>query len=216
MAKKKPKPIDQMTLPELRTLEAQIKAEIAEGERADRQYKSWMSCGPSLVMYAGVGDAGQVTTRLDAGAPINARSTLSFTPLMEASRRGRDEVVQLLVARGADLEYVSEDGDTALMLARSAPTAKILLDAGAQIDVQNYSGQTALHISARANDSDRIELLLQRGANPELVDRRGQFAEDLAQGQAKDILTDERVSREQGLLRQATGANEPAQRSRKM
>lgn len=215
MATKKSKPIDQMTLPELLALEAQIKAEIAESDRADRQYKRRMSCGPSLVMYAGEGDAEEVTTRLDAGAPINVRGTLDFTPLMEASRRGCDEVVQLLVARGADLEYLS-DGNTALMLARSAPTAKILLDAGAQIDVQNNSGQTALHISARANDSDRIKLLLERGANPELVDRRGQFAEELAQGEAKDILVDERVNRERGLLRQAAGASEPVQRSRKM
>jgi ankyrin repeat protein len=214
---KKTKPIEQMTISELLVLESQLKAQIAEEERAKRAYQRRMSCGPSLVMYAGEGDAEQVTTRLDAGAPINARSTLDFTPLMEASRRGRNEVVQLLVARGADLEYLSDAGNTALMLARSAPTTKILLDAGAQIDVQNNSGQTALHISARANDSDRIKLLLERGANPEVVDRRGQFAEELAQGEAKDILTEERVSRERALIRgELTNQDEPVQRRRTM
>ena len=34
--------------------------------------------------------------------------------------------------------------------------------------------------------------------------------------EAKDILADERVNRERGLLRQAAGASEPVQRSRKM
>jgi ankyrin repeat protein len=43
---------------------------------------------------------------------------MGYTPLMGAASAGRDDLVNLLLARGADPAAVSEDGKTAASLAR--------------------------------------------------------------------------------------------------
>jgi hypothetical protein len=64
---------------------------------------------------------------LAAGADVNAASrrngnlTSGFTPLMYASARGRDEVVQLLLERRANVNAKARSGFTALSMAKMAP-----------------------------------------------------------------------------------------------
>lgn len=55
---------------------------------------------------------------LDAGAPVNAQQAGGFTPLHQAASRGRHELVQLLLQRGADSQLDSDSGMTAGDLAR--------------------------------------------------------------------------------------------------
>jgi cytochrome c len=54
------------------------------------------------------------------------------------------------------------------------------LKAGAQIDVQDHNGETALMAALRANKSAVVELLLARGANIHLTDLGGNTAHDYA------------------------------------
>jgi ankyrin repeat protein len=59
-----------------------------------------------------------VRALLDAGAPVNARSGSGGTPLHTAAFTGDAEVVELLLARGADPRIPSNDGKTPIDLAR--------------------------------------------------------------------------------------------------
>jgi ankyrin repeat protein len=58
-----------------------------------------------------------VTVLLDAGVDPNARQQHDYTPLMGAASAGRDDLVDLLLARGADPALVSDDGKTAATIA---------------------------------------------------------------------------------------------------
>lgn len=52
---------------------------------------------------------------------------------------------------------------------------RLLLDAGADVNVQTSSGRaTALHRAAYSGHCDVVRLLLQRGADPLLIDADGQ------------------------------------------
>lgn len=51
--------------------------------------------------------------------------------------------------------------------------AEALLDCGADINLQDKNGRTALHVAARAGSFRLIEFLLGRGADPNLEDKKG-------------------------------------------
>jgi ankyrin repeat protein len=55
---------------------------------------------------------------LDAGADVNARQQMDYTPLMGAAANARESLIDLLLARGADRTLTTTDGKTAADLAR--------------------------------------------------------------------------------------------------
>src|SRR6266542_2134740 len=55
---------------------------------------------------------------LDRGADPNARQQVGYTALMECARGGRDDMVSLLLAHGADPTLTTDDGKSASDLAR--------------------------------------------------------------------------------------------------
>lgn len=62
---------------------------------------------------------------LDAGADVNARQQQDYTPLMGAAANGRTELLDLLLARGADPSLTTVDGKTAAVIAREHGHAEI-------------------------------------------------------------------------------------------
>ena len=65
------------------------------------------------------GRSTEVVSALLAHRPdVNARQQAGYTPLMGAAAANNDEMVNLLLARGADPTLVSEDGKTAVTVAR--------------------------------------------------------------------------------------------------
>jgi hypothetical protein len=69
---------------------------------------------------------------IEAGADVNYRYTLTkryadgMTPLLYASKWGNLEIVKLLVEKGANINIQAVNGDTALSLARKSNNEKIL------------------------------------------------------------------------------------------
>jgi ankyrin repeat protein len=55
---------------------------------------------------------------LDAGADVNARQQMDYTPLMGAAANARTAILDLLLARGADPALRTTDGKSAADLAR--------------------------------------------------------------------------------------------------
>jgi ankyrin repeat protein len=93
--------------------------------------------GNSLIGQAQMGRSGSVKFLLGRSAAVNARNAIGFTPLMAACDTDASsvEVVQLLLDAGADVNVRTNDGKTALSLARRRNNETILdllLKAGAK------------------------------------------------------------------------------------
>ncbi len=125
---------------------------------------------PSLYGTAFAGDLAAVRDCLArdpaaarAADPATGRSSLSW------ALRGRDvpEVVEALLAAGADPEDRGADGVTALHRAASsgrAATARLLIKAGANLAARDEFGFTPLSMARAGGNAEMIKLLLDSGA----------------------------------------------------
>jgi ankyrin repeat protein len=115
---------------------------------------------------------------LEHGADVNAREKNGGqTALMWAAANRSPELVRLLVDRGADPRARSTRGFTPLLFAAQqgdVESGRLLLQAGA--DVNEGSGndrKTALMVAAASGNREFSVLLLEKGANPDLMDEGG-------------------------------------------
>lgn len=118
---------------------------------------------------------------------INKKNNNGWTALMLACRnssRVGDDVVELLLEKGADPNIKNDAGVPALLLAcrysntdSTLKTVKLLLDYGADPNIQDNEGTTPLMVSCRYSDGDSnvetVELLLDSGADPNIQDNVG-------------------------------------------
>lgn len=97
-----------------------------------------------LFIAAAKDDIGGVKALLMRGADINAQdSQKSYTPLMYAVANNKLQTARYLIARGADL------------------------------DIGTYEGQNALHIACKYNHSEMVKLLITAGLDPTQGDHNG-------------------------------------------
>lgn len=137
-----------------------------------------------------LGDAARVRALLDEKPErLNAYSPDGFHSLGYACFFGRTELLELLLARGADLELPARnpmqvrplhsavahsDGDLALSMARR------LLEAGASANVVQQGGFTPLHEAALRGHAPLVELLLANFADPLARNAEGKTPSDCA------------------------------------
>jgi ankyrin repeat protein len=112
------------------------------------------------------GDLAVVRTLLDLGAPVEGASSEPWSSLESAVQNNRPDLVQLFLARGANVNLVDKAGYTPLLLAASidfGDTAiiELLLAAGARIDARNPDGKTAVDL-AREYQHTRFIGILER------------------------------------------------------
>jgi ankyrin repeat protein len=98
---------------------------------------------------------------------------------------GHDEIAELLLANGADVNAASRNSQrvTALHAAVARRNAKLVLELlmrGAEPDAVQAAGFTALHSAAFHGDREIAELLLGYGADPRRKTTDGKSPADLA------------------------------------
>lgn len=111
---------------------------------------------------------------IEAGFNPSERDSLG-TPVLSLAVRNRClEMVKLLVKRGAVIDLCSKDRNySALMDAAQIgelKPAKILLEHGANPNIQSKNGQTALILAVGRHDSEMVKLLMQYKADYNIKD----------------------------------------------
>ncbi|MEY2843393.1 MAG: hypothetical protein RI920_1430 [Pseudomonadota bacterium] len=105
------------------------------------------------------------------------------TPLMHASWRGEQGIVELLLAQGVSLDAVNGDGNNALWLAcvsRVPELVKRLAEAGVPIDHTNLTGATSLMYASSSSKPEIVQALLEVGADPFIQTQDDYSALDMA------------------------------------
>lgn len=151
-----------------------------------------LAARPSLDVFeaAACGDVGRVRTLID-GDPslVNAVATDGFTPLGLAAFFRRPEVARLLIERGADPSIASKNKLRVTPLHSAVATdaapvdmaiVRMLLEAGAPVNVPHLGGGTPLHTAAYVGDAEVVRMMLDRGADPTLRTDDGKTAVDVA------------------------------------
>jgi cytohesin len=132
------------------------------------------------------GNEDVVSLLLEKGADVNAKMDNGVTPLHEACKKrnefvpsmdtplhwpsfiGNENVVWLLLDKGADVNAKTNDGDTPLHLAcrnRNEDVVSLLLEKGADVNAKLDHGDTLLHRACMKGNEAFVSLLLDRGAD---------------------------------------------------
>jgi ankyrin repeat protein len=138
--------------------------------------------GVSLNIVARLGNLAGVKKLIDEGANVNIEGRYGETPLHDAANKGHEEIAELLIAKGANINAgLYTPLHTAVSKGRM-DIVKLLLQNGANINAQDEEGGTGtapLHILAKYKHDysnydytkiDMIELLIANGADVNLKD----------------------------------------------
>ena len=130
-----------------------------------------------LAAWKGHVDAARIL--LARGADINQRTLKGWTPVLIAAAEGHAATVRMLIDAGADVNVRNRFGRTALMFAAGygyVPIVEMLLKARAEIEVvpTDDDGFAAIMGAACKGHADVVKLLLARGGDPNIRDRRNQ------------------------------------------
>jgi cytohesin len=140
---------------------------------------------------------------LDHGADVNLAcgsipgstetfdtSRASITPLVAAVAAGNKAMTELLIGRGAKVNYRSHHGDMPLHWAvrKVFPAvAEVLLDNRAEVNVTNSEGMTPLFYAVQGGQIKTAKRLLAAGAEANFINASGQTAWNYALGASPDM-----------------------------
>lgn len=136
-------------------------------------------------------DAAAVAKALRTGAAVDAADEHGDTALHVASAHGNEEIAKMLLASGATVSFAN-DGDTPLHFAAMkghSAVANLLLQHGAETDGTNGDGRSPLAMFAWFGEGVGVaELLLSKGASPNVADHRGMTPLHIAAASGKTDL----------------------------
>jgi len=169
---------------------------------ANVNIRNWRGNSP-LILAVYHGHRGIVKLLIDAKADLNLNNRhTGHTPLIFAALSGNREITKLLIDAKVDLnikDYVdrnsalinargyfgkiNDGGNSALIYAAEqgfTEIAKLLIIAGADVNIKNAHGYTALMFAAGKGFTEIVKLLIDAGADKNIKDRRGHTALSMA------------------------------------
>ena len=107
------------------------------------------------------------------------------TALHEAARRGYSELLQILVNNHGNINTLNSKGGSILHFCcygenETLETVKIVVKAGADLNQQDYHGNTPILICCSTGRLDILTYLVDNGADATITDNYGRNASDIA------------------------------------
>lgn len=169
-----------------------IKLLIASGADVNYQFGS----GITAYTYAAeMGDKEIKGILIKAGANVRIgvaeyQKEWGENAFFQAAADGRTDVVEAMLASGTNANLANEVGKmTALMRAKEVSTVDSLIAAGADVNLQDKSGHTALMWAVLFRLSGIVEKLIVAGADVNLRNAKGETVFDLiSDDKTKEIL----------------------------
>lgn len=125
-----------------------------------------------LISYARKGDLEAVVQKLDEGCDVNALDEFGDSALSLAAAEGHRDIVLLLFAKGAKVGAMNHNRESALVQAAKhgrIEVLSILMSHEEPIDDDQY--EAALGAAAEKGHVEVVKLLIDRGVNPNYVDK---------------------------------------------
>ncbi|XP_032773105.1 M-phase phosphoprotein 8 [Rattus rattus] len=105
---------------------------------------------------------------------LDQEDSTGMTLVMLAAAGGQDDLLRLLITKGAKVNGRQKNGTTALIHAAEKnflTTVAILLEAGAFVNVQQSNGETALMKACKRGNSDIVRLVIECGADCNILSK---------------------------------------------
>lgn len=134
---------------------------------------------------AQLGDKDLKQILIQAGANINIgvqdyQKDYGESAFFQAAADGRTDIVEAMITSGTDVNSANKAGKmTALMRATEDSTVDSLLAAGANVNLKDNSGHTALHWAILFRLSSIVQKLITAGADINTRNNKGESALDL-------------------------------------
>ena len=157
--------------------------------------KQDMDGDTALMVSSRIGDQDISKELLLRGANPNLINKSGASALLWAVANGSVETVEMLLEKGADLNYVDGRGNSAFGLAarvsyedKSYELMTIMLAKGADINIKDSGGVTPLMYAIYSTDFDKVDFLLRKGADVTIKNNEGQSAVDIAATRGGNML----------------------------
>ncbi|XP_053420041.1 M-phase phosphoprotein 8 isoform X3 [Nycticebus coucang] len=121
---------------------------------------------------------------------LDQEDSSGMTLVMLAAAGGQDDLLRLLITKGAKVNSRQKNGTTALIHAAEKnflTTVAILLEAGAFVNVQQSNGETALMKACKRGNSDIVRLVIECGADCNILSKHQNSALHFAK-QSNNVL----------------------------
>jgi len=128
----------------------------------------------SMIRRRGVGLERTAEVLLAHGAEFDAKDKSGNTPFDFAVKNGHRKLIDLLQAKGAIISKdYKHDEETSLYAVwrYDAYHLELLLDYGADVNTADRFGWSLLHYTAYNDKANMTKMLLEKGANPNIVER---------------------------------------------
>ena len=133
-----------------------------------------VGCGPSVDIHEAAKDGNikAVKQHLDAGADVNSKGGYeNGTALHFAAGKGHKEIVELLIAKGVDVNAKNNRGGTPLHLANNKEIAELLIANGADVNAKDEDGETPLDWAIRNSNWKHVRR--ERAETADLLRKHG-------------------------------------------
>ncbi|XP_025967879.2 M-phase phosphoprotein 8 isoform X1 [Dromaius novaehollandiae] len=126
---------------------------------------------------------------------LDQEDSSGMTLVMLAAAGGHDDLLRVLIRKGAKVNGRQKNGTTALIHAAEKnflTTVAILLEAGAYVNMQQSSGETALMKACKRGNSDIVRLMIESGADCNILSKHQNNALHFAK-QCNNVLVYEQL-----------------------